>query len=463
MAKGQQGGGGTVWIIVFAALWMVSTIVVVIQYTAQEELRADTESVLADNERLISAQERRALSLFQQARAGGPTIVGLIEGARSETAELATGDGADDPAAVQTKLDELLRTIQADGVLPRARRYDGLSYHEALTKTYAAFKAIHTRLGDAEKRAAELNTQTTELAAANAQQKEHFEARIKEASERVAAAEADRTKFRSVWDTQVETLGREYDDRRAQSDADLTKERQRTALLEASNNRLEERMAAFQKKFGDVLIGPRALATAREPDGSILHHVPGDDLAFIDLGRNDRLVRGLRFAVYSAHDGIPESGRAKAQIEVVAINEASSECRIVSLDRGQVILPGDLIANPVYDRDREVSFLVLGAFDLDHDGNIDPRGAADIEAMISNWGGRIVTDLNASLDYLVLGTAPRTPRQPRDQSPESLARYNATKQAYDSYRTKVRDAKTLTVPILRQEVFLSFLGYARPR
>ena len=43
MAKGQQQGVNaiTVWMIVFVALWLTSTVFLVILYTGQEELRTE--------------------------------------------------------------------------------------------------------------------------------------------------------------------------------------------------------------------------------------------------------------------------------------------------------------------------------------------------------------------------------------------------------------------------------------
>ena len=41
MARSTQpgGGAGTIWMIVFAALWLTSTVFLVILYTGQEDLR----------------------------------------------------------------------------------------------------------------------------------------------------------------------------------------------------------------------------------------------------------------------------------------------------------------------------------------------------------------------------------------------------------------------------------------
>ena len=55
MARGQQQGFGsvTIWMIVFVALWLTSTVFLVLLYTAQEELTTENDSLREDNAVLI--------------------------------------------------------------------------------------------------------------------------------------------------------------------------------------------------------------------------------------------------------------------------------------------------------------------------------------------------------------------------------------------------------------------------
>jgi len=125
MARGlQQGIGSITVLIVFVGLWLVSTVLLVLLYTNQEELRVETARLQEDNERLISRAERSSVQLFQSAKAGGPTVVGLLEGARSEIAELATGESSDDAVTVRNKLDETLQAIRDDRLVPNPADFE---------------------------------------------------------------------------------------------------------------------------------------------------------------------------------------------------------------------------------------------------------------------------------------------------------------------------------------------------
>ncbi|UCC30481.1 MAG: hypothetical protein JSU86_20070 [Phycisphaerales bacterium] len=462
MARGQLQGIGsvTVWMIVFVALWLTSTVFLVILYTGQEGLRSENTRLTEDNLRLISSAERNSVPLFKNAAKGGPTVVGLLEEARGETARLATGEAVGDAGTVRDQLEGILRIIRSDRIVPEPESYQDFSYHEALTMLYEAFSAEHTLRSDAEQRVAELEANTDELLAANKQQSDNFDKRAKELGDQLADAEKDRDRYRKERDDEVADLERRFAERDKQSDADLTRERQRSAALEDRVAQCQERVAALQGKLGGQMIGPPELSTARQPDGTILGAPPGDDVVFIDLGRKDRLVLGLKFAVYSPQSGIPADGRAKAQIEVVAIDTMSAECKIVGIAPDEVILQGDLIANPVYDRDHPISFVVAGGFDLNHDGTIDANGAAAIEAMIIDWGGTLSSELTALTDFVVLGRAPRRPRSAAEGSSDQARRAAVEKRAYDRYTETIEAADTLRVPVLTQEVFLNFLGYS---
>ena len=69
MTRIQQGVNAiTVWMIVFVALWLTSTVFLVIMYTGQEDLNTEIARLTAANERLISPQQERSIELVRPAR-----------------------------------------------------------------------------------------------------------------------------------------------------------------------------------------------------------------------------------------------------------------------------------------------------------------------------------------------------------------------------------------------------------
>ncbi len=463
MAKGQQQGVNaiTVWMIVFVALWLTSTVFLVILYTGQAELVGENARLQSANRRLMSPSEEKALDVVKAAQESGPTVVGLLEEARSQTAMLTTGEAANSAGEIRTKRDQLLRLIRSEGVISKPDAFDDVPYHDALARLYESYKAEQALRKTAEDRAAQLESQVTQFVEAGTNQKNSFDKQAKDTAQQLTQIEEDRTAYRAERDKVVKELERKFDEDRKRNDADLTKERQQRAAAEKRLVDLQKRIAAQQEKLGGLLIGPEKLSTARQPDGKVLTAIPGDEVVYINLGRQHGLTLGLQFAVYTARTGIPEDGRGKAQIEVVSISDSSAECRIVSVAANEMILEADLIANPVYDPDRPLTFVVLGEFDLNRDGLPDRDGAATLESLITNWGGKVSAELTPLTDFVVLGTAPRRPKstgEGTDQSGQAAAK-DPSQRAWTLYNELLESAKTLSVPILPQDVFLNFLGY----
>jgi hypothetical protein len=447
--------------IVFVALWLTSTVFLVILYTGQEEIRNENARLAKHNDRLITSTEDSSLELIREAKpgsAGGPTVVGILEENRAETAFLATGEEADDAETVRSKRDQLLEAIER--VVPDPDAYADMSFYDALSTLYEAFKGGDALRRAAEKRAADLDTQVASLMQGNADQKNDFDARAKELTDELAQVRAERDANRADRDAAIEALRAEFDARRLQADADLTAERQQKATLERNLAEVQARFRAQQERFGGGSAGPGELSTARQPDGRVLTAIPGDEVVYVDLGRERGVTLGLQFSVYSAATGIPADGRGKAQIEVVSIYASSAECKIVRLAENEVILEDDLIANPVFDPERKLSFLVAGKFDLDHDGITDSDGAAVVDALVTNWGGVITTELTALTDFLILGGPPPRPGTGSDMSREQTEHADTMRREWDRYTELVATARSLSVPILTQDLLVNFLGSA---
>ncbi len=461
MARAREGGKAvTIGMIVFAALWAMATVFVVILYTGQEDLNNEIAQVRAENEQIVSSQERRSIELIKSARSGGPTVVGLMEQARGDMALLATGDPADDPGSVRAKRDQVLSAIRDDGLVKDPGSYEEVSLHEALVMLYDSYRTESALRTELEKRAGDLEAEVTRLVEENSAMKNDFEARAAEMSASLEEAEKSRTSFRSERDASLATIEQDFAKVSEQNNVALTKERQLRQECEANLTEAQERFRVLRRKLGGMMVGPDELATARTPDGTILTAVPGDEVVYVDLGRRDGLTLGLQFAVYSAETGIPADGRSKAQIEVVSINATSAECKIVRQGRNQVILAGDLIANPIYDPSRKMVFVITGSFDLNRDGIMDRDGAGAMAALVTNWGGTVSPELTPLTDFVVVGAAPRRPKPDTKVAPDRVELNKSRRKVWDAYTKTVTTAQNLSIPMMTQEVFLNFLGYS---
>jgi len=462
MAKGQQANAITVWMIVFVALWLTSTVFLVILYTGQQELIVENKRLALAKDKVISSKEESSLELAKAARPsaeGGPTVVGLVEDARGQTANLATGSAADDVAGVKTKRDQILRTLRVEAIVTDPNAFQDLSYHAALTRLYEGYRGLHEKWKTTQDNLVRLESEASAVSESAEALKAEYAKKMQDLQDQFAEIEADRNRYRKERDEAVTQMEKEFEQGRALNTDTLTKERQERQACETKLSEARERFSTLRQKVGGLMIGPEELSTARQPDGRILMACPGDEVVYINLGRKNALTLGLQFAVYSAATGIPADGRSKAQVEVVSISEASAECRIVSVSPTDVILEGDLIANPVYDPNRPLSFVVIGHFDLDRDGTPERDGAKAVRALVKDWGGTVSDDLTPLTDFVVIGAAPPKPRAQADLPADQAEQQRARQRVWDDYTKTLENAKSLSVPVLTQDVFLNFLGY----
>ncbi len=442
-AKAQAKGGVSgihVWLIAFVALWLTSTVLLVLLYTDQKDLVSKNDDL---REQLDSNQTR--LRTTEQARAALATT--------------ATGEAADAPETAKSKLSELGAQMSDDEVLPDGVMLDEGSYLQALEILYQALKSHNQLLSTAQARNQELVDQLDALSSANTAQKTAFDEQIAELGRKLNELKESWEDYGTMRDREVDGFDQKLRDLDARFSGDIQKQRAETKRVLTKFDELQNRYGELQERLGELQITPQELITARQADGYVVTAKPGEEVVYIDLGRDAGMVLGLQFAVYSAGSGIPADGQGKARIEVVNIFDSAAECRIVEIHGREPILEGDVVANPVFDRERSLQFMVLGRFDIDGDGQVDVEGDRQIESLVENWGGTVARELSARVDFLVVGAAPPKPFSFPDATPEAQQRNEVRQKAYDSFNDTLQTAQSLSIPILTQSVFMHFLGY----
>ncbi len=444
VARTQGQGGASannIWLIVFVALWLASTVFLVIIYMDKEE--RDTKTARAESS-LAQAQSK----------------VNDLKTEKSELAKIATGDSEKDLPGARSEFNARLENIRGNDNVEDPSIFEGVSYAEALDNMYDLFITKAEALASAEKGIADRTIEFESLRNAQAQQKADFEKQTEELNAKIAKIEAERDQYRRDRDGEIDGFEEQIEAIKQQCSDDIQSQRGENARLRDDYEELLTRYQELKSKLGQSQVSPIKLATAREGDGRILKAVPGDDVVFIDLGAKDHLTLGLEFAVYDSLSGIPEDGKSKARIEIVRIHEDSAECRIVQSTGTELVLAGDIVANPVYDRNRTLKFYVMGDFDLDGDGRGDRDGRQRVESLVLDWGGKLETELSARVDFVVLGGPPSRPHRANDLAAEDDVNYQSAKRAYDTYTSHLSTVEVLAIPTLTQSVFLNFLGYS---
>ena len=183
----------------------------------------------------------------------------------------------------------------------------------------------------------------------------------------------------------------------------------------------EQRIAILQNE-----INKEKTFAMVEPDGKVLRVEEELGFAWIDLGQQDRLRRGLIFDVFQYVKG--GKRLQKGRVEVARIEADFAEVKILeTIDPFNPIAIGDQIASPFYDIKDEPVFVFAGE---------KPRNnrlsKEEIVRKIEAFGGSVEADVRLETNYVV-----------------AMVGYEET--------VEYEEARKLGITILREEELLDFI------
>lgn len=291
---------------------------------------------------------------------------------------------------------------------------------------------------------------------------DQFEAQVAALSERVAQLDREKTDALAAKDEQLSDLRTTLEDNTQESNR-LKQEwvsQRRTRDLEIG--RLQTHVSELQKKMQALkptALDPAAILT--KADGRIVRAIPGSDIVYINLGSNDKIKAGMGFEVFSQTHEPREGLRGKASIEVATVMQNTAECRVTRATSGEPIVEDDVCVNIAYERGRLPKFVVRGEFDLNYDGTVDFDGIERVTAIIKQWGGQVVPELDETVDFVVIGARPQTPQiaagERLSKVVEALAEDKRLARA--QFGQLVDRATAMYIPVITQNQFLFLTGY----
>ncbi len=437
--------GLKVGFVVFVCLTVASLAGTVMLYMNQEQLTQQAEAAKKSAETASQKEQdaRQALSAF---------------------AMQILGKQAEDPAEITTGLDNAAATIFGKDAAratdiqkqlaasAQIKRNDPFvttltSLYKAYDKQVAGYQALQA---DADTLKADLEAKTKELDDVQKQftaQAEEIKAELADLQTRVDADQ-------QAWDENVSRLRQQAQAEGEKASEQLRSERRDRQALEQQLAQNKTRISELVATLATFRPSAETTSLLQISDGYIVQTVPGQRIVYINLGKQDHIKPGMTFAVYSRAKGIPADGKGKATLRVNNIFDTTSECEITTLNAGDPIVEGDVIANPVYDRDRKFNFVVAGDFDLDYDGKIDDPAGNQVRRMIEDWGGSLQDSVDTTTDFVVLGAAPSSiAGAATDSAAGARKQFEAIKQ----------EARSLGIPVLTRTQFLHFVGFGVPR
>ncbi len=243
----------------------------------------------------------------------------------------------------------------------------------------------------------------------------------------------------------------------------ITEQQNRIDQLVQENRVLQDQLIRARAAGGDNRVMP--LDEAALVDGRVdAVDRPANEVV-LNIGRGNKVVVGMTFAVYSSPTDIrvdEETGeypQGKAVVEVVRVEQGFSRARVVSASEGNPIIRGDVIANAVYDPNKTYKFVVDGLFDINGDGRETRYERNELAALIERWGGTVVDEVTGDLDFVVLGARPVLPPEPGPGAPIAVINeYNRLQREIQRYNELMASAEATSVPLLNANRLQTLIG-----
>lgn len=434
------------------ALFVLTTIFFGKYNKAQTELR----NAQADTEQFIKSSERNQddiRRLVEQSRQASKSLVGYLAETQQGVMRRVTGSAGDS----LTSLEQRLSTVKGSDTAPLLGLISDLQSQNDNLRN-----AVEKAEADRKTALADKQAEVDRVKSIESRHQETVNALNAEVGQYKAEVERYRQgadDARSNMEGRVSKLASDNAAQMAQLQDRLRKLQEENLVLQGQISQLrgDKNREIFKGKDEFALV-----------DGRVVGLTPADNAAVIGIGRAQKVVVGMTFSVFTdaaairPDDKTGEYPPGKAALEVIRVDDNTSTCRIVWQVKGNPVVAGDVIANPVYDPTKVYKFLVYGNFDANGDGVETPAERADLQAQIEAWGGKVTDELTGDVDFLVLGAKPILPPRPTPDSPiEIMQEYIRLDRIAKRYDELYRQAMATGVPILNENRLNTLLGRDR--
>jgi hypothetical protein len=453
-------------LVIFVILFVTTTILYIYENAERRNLQdraADLEKRQAELVSEATMSGADVTQLLEAARSASSTAMDTVLAQRKALAKTITGQELP-PDRVNTQVQVAIARATAPDAAPEIPKTASLTQITT---------ALANRLSQEKQNAANLQKQ---LEAANAEKAQVIASReamraekdkqIAEITAQVGQSLAETASYRQSNQGRVAAIEQTTSRALGQAQEANTQITAQLHQLTATNQGLQRQIDEVTRRLKGIRVGTNE-STIQKADARI-ERVPDNDTVVINLGLGDQIVAGMTFEVYDWQAGVPALGdgmregdmpKGKASIEVIRMGPGYSECRVIRRTPGYGIVVGDLCVNLVYDATQKYNFVVYGDFDLANAGHANPGDADVIKRLITQWGGKVVNQVNINTDFVIMGVEPKA--EPIQQTDDAIVRQQKleAQQALDRYLDTLKQATTLNIPIMNQNRFLNFVGY----
>ncbi len=446
MASRSSGGGAIAFAVFLGVLWLVFFVLTLFFYGQVNGLKAQATDAGDELKQFVSAGERDRANVIKSV-ASNESVFGYMDDRLSRTMAMISGSSNATYEKIQERIDRLdedtplLQLVEQQKL--EIERLNGLR-DEISQELTGAVDSLNQQKAAVDQLREQLGQQQSEMQATI----NEFENGTRDYHSRLDQTEASMNK-------RVEEVIAERDTKVAELQSEISQKDERVLVLEG-----QVQVLRGENRGTSLLAIPEFSLV----DGEVISVNASQRTATIDRGRNSKVMLGMTFGIYSDGSAIKPNAAGqyptpKGVLEVIRVDQSSSTCRILRETRGNPVVRGDAIANPIYDPNKTYKMLVFGNFDTNGDGRPTPIERDGVQTQIRSWGGLIAQELVGDLDFLVLGSRPLLPPKPRSDAPvEVQLEWIRLSQEVDRYDELQRRAEATSIPILNENRLRTLLG-----
>jgi hypothetical protein len=446
-------------LIIFVVLFLAATTGLVLLFVHQETVKQEANQKSSDFDNYVGRGLTSRLDSYKAMGASTrKTAVAALLDDRDELARLLTGNKGSTAKEATDKLDKMISGLQAPA--PAVARLKEIAKSDLVGGLQQATKILETQMSEMaalQQQFAECQKNRDTVTAGYKDLETQFQTKTTQFLTQLQALEKLFESYKKEYAEQLDTI-------KTQVSKDL--QDKLVKMGKTFNLHVDELRDMVRRNLQLLIkatteVGPAELRSAssltveqltQKADGEVMD-IAGP-VVYISLGSKQGVKPGMRFCVISGTLKGDVTPKVKGVVEVTNVGELTGECRVIKSLPANPVIKGDSLLNLVYDKDIKLTFFVLGEFDLNKDGTIDPAGASKVTEIILLSGGKISKQLSPTVNFVVLGSPPEKSsatgvEQETDKQTQKTRMYN-----------DLRDQiQALNVPVINPDLFLKYTGY----
>lgn len=450
-------------LITFVALFIIATVAAIVCYVKLDEAKTIADNETRSRRELADDQQQRQAATIVGSKEDSESYFGAVVNKYNRLYQLVTGKIPEEGKSIESANEQLMLNVKRLKGQFEGNRFDDASILPMIVAMKSEYDAAKAKVQS-------LTAELEDVKSRWSRDVENFatteEKLVAEKNMFIAQATDAQKSVSDIKDTAMASVQRRIDQlsqQLEQANNQLEESKQQISQLQASLNESETTRRRLEMQIEEIKPRPDIEVAAYKPDGKIVSVDQQLGIVYLNMGSNDRVYRGLTFAVYDKTAPIPEDGKGKAEIRIFDVRSEVSVARIISGGDKTPVIPDDIIVNLIWDSKVPNTFVVVGQFDLDGDGVIDINGNEKVTNLIRSWGGIVTETLDINTDFVVLGAEPEITGKPSDAEvsldPLALDRYNQAIETATEYKAVRDKAAGLSIPVFNTERFKNLIGY----